>query len=153
MNASTSGSDWRSSLENRCDMHPLTISFCCDLLLKPRCRCASRIASIDSSLAESMNAHVFITRTSASCALAVISIPCCKTLPSMISASTRFLAQPRLIIPTFVLIFGKTRHAALFDGDVGVALGDQFSVFLDLDSVAIEDAHDNMFSAELHRAV
>src|SRR4051794_10650791 len=56
---------------------------------------------MDSSLAESMNAHVFTTNTSASSALAVISMPLRTTLPSMISASTRFLAQPRLIMPTF----------------------------------------------------
>src|SRR5438270_848938 len=48
-----------------------------------------------------MNAHVFTTSTSASSASAVICIPLCKTLPSMISASTRFFAQPRLIMPTF----------------------------------------------------
>ena len=84
-------------------MQPLTISFWSGLLVRPRCWCAWRIASIDSSLAESMNAQVFTTRTSASSARDVISIPRCKTLPSMISASTRFLAQPRLIMPTFAL--------------------------------------------------
>ena len=57
---------------------------------------------MDSSLAESMNAHVLTTKTSASSARDVISIPHCSTLPSMISASTRFLAQPRLIMPIFV---------------------------------------------------
>ena len=36
--------------------------------------------------------------------IAVICMPCCSTLPSMISASTRFLAQPRLIMPTFVAL-------------------------------------------------
>src|SRR3984893_4081887 len=60
------------------------------------------IASIDSSLAASINAQVFTTSTSASSALDVISIPRSNTLPSMISASTRFLAQPKLIMPTFV---------------------------------------------------
>src|SRR5207244_6150451 len=48
-----------------------------------------------------IKAQVLITSTSASSALEVISIPRSNTLPSMISASTRFLAQPRLIIPTF----------------------------------------------------
>ena len=43
------------------------------------------------------------TSTSASSADEVISMPCAKTLPSMISASTKFLAQPRLIMPTFGL--------------------------------------------------
>ena len=60
------------------------------------------MASIDSSLAESINAQVLTTRTSASSGRDVISIPRCKTLPSMTSASTRFLAQPRLIMPTLV---------------------------------------------------
>src|SRR5262249_8534932 len=58
---------------------------------------------MDSFFAESMKAHVLITRISASSGCDVISIPRCNTLPSMISASTRFLAQPRLIIPTFGL--------------------------------------------------
>src|SRR5437763_13186421 len=48
-----------------------------------------------------MKAQVLITSTSASSALEVISMPRSNTLPSMISASTRFFAQPRLIIPTF----------------------------------------------------
>src|SRR5438105_2725462 len=48
-----------------------------------------------------MNAQVLTTSTSASSASAVICIPLCKTLPSMISASTKFFAQPRLIMPTF----------------------------------------------------
>src|SRR4028119_2489566 len=48
-----------------------------------------------------MNAQVFTTSTSASSAFDVICMPCCSTLPSMISASTRFFAQPRLIMPTF----------------------------------------------------
>src|SRR2546430_6419214 len=47
-----------------------------------------------------MNAHVFTTRTSASSARELIFIPHFRTLPSMISASTRFLAQPRLIMAT-----------------------------------------------------
>src|SRR5215813_13838292 len=50
-----------------------------------------------------MKAQVLTTSTSASSAHDVISIPRCKTLPSMISASTRFLAQPRLIMPTLGL--------------------------------------------------
>jgi hypothetical protein len=50
-----------------------------------------------------MKAQVLITSTSASSARDVISIPRCKTLPSMTSASTRFLAQPRLIMPIFDL--------------------------------------------------
>ena len=85
-------------------MHPLTINLCPARLFSPRDWWAARIALIDSSFAESMKAHVFTTRTSASSADDVISMPRANTLPSMISASTRFLAQPRLIMPTFVLI-------------------------------------------------
>src|SRR6266403_5428702 len=59
---------------------------------------------MDSSLAESMNAHVLTIKTSASSGRDVISIPRCRTLPNMISASTRFFAQPRLIMPTFGLV-------------------------------------------------
>src|SRR5205807_773329 len=125
-----------------------------------------------SSLAESMNAHVLTTSTSASSALAVISIPCCKTLPSMISASTRFLAQPRLIIPTFVRCSGgrvarieskfapkafgastSRRFMLLLNGDFGVTFSDRLAVLFDLDGVAIEDAHREMLSGEFYRAV
>src|SRR5260370_14465260 len=60
------------------------------------------MASMDSSLAESMNAQVLTTSTSASSAREVIVSQDRRTLPSMIYASTRFLAQPRLIMPTFV---------------------------------------------------
>src|SRR5271165_605052 len=101
MNASTSGISLASSLANLCDMQPLTTSFCPGRFRNPRSWCASRMASIDSSLAESINAQVLIITTSASSAFAVTSIPCAKISPSIISASTRFLAQPRLIIPTF----------------------------------------------------
>src|ERR1051326_2851424 len=72
------------------------------------------MASIDSSLAESIKAQVLTTSTSASSARDVMSIPCCKTLPSMISASTRFLAQPRLIMPTFGFA-GATLALFIFD--------------------------------------
>ena len=68
-----------------------------------------------------MNAQVLTTRTSASSARDVISIPRCKTLPSMISASTRFLAQPRLIMPTFTRCTG--RHVACL-----LCLAEEFAV-------------------------
>src|SRR5207237_8693907 len=120
---------------------------------------------------QSMNAHVLTTSTSASSALAVISIPCCKTLPSIISASTRFLAQPRLIIPTFVRCSGRrvacldlwfaadtaasTKEfsadftgRSLLNSDVGVTLNDLLSVFLDLNGFAIENAHRNVRPVE-----
>src|SRR6266536_3301676 len=118
MNASTSGISSRSSFAKRCDMQPLTISFWSGLLVRPRCWCAWRIALIDSSLAESMKAHVLTTRTSASSARDVISIPRCRTLPSMISASTRFLAQPRLIMPTFGLPAKPIAFLLIFISDV-----------------------------------
>ena len=54
-----------------------------------------------SSWAESMKEQVFTIITSARAASFVISTPPLSNEPSMISASTRFLAQPRLIIPTF----------------------------------------------------
>src|SRR5690242_19719881 len=62
----------------------------------------SRIASTDSCLAESMNAHVLTTRTSASEASAVSSCPARSASPSITSESTRFFGQPREIIPTFI---------------------------------------------------
>src|SRR5580698_3758672 len=70
------------------------------------------MASIDSSLAESMKAQVLTMRTSASSASAVISMPWARTPPNMTSASTRFLAQPRLIMPTFFLAAGTVGEAA-----------------------------------------
>src|SRR6266487_4340929 len=172
MNASTSGSASRNSLENRCDMQPLTIGFWSDRLFKPRCWCASRIASIDSSLAESMNAQVLTTRTSASSRRDVISIPRCKTLPSMISASTRFLAQPRLIMPTFVArcrrvngssfatetpkAFGaKPREltTSLIDRHVFVVLFQRFAVFRDLNGVRIQNTNRDVLAAKFNRTV
>ncbi len=66
---------------------------------------------MDSSLAESMNAQVLTMSTSASSADAVISMPCARTLPSMISASTRFFAQPREIMPTFFMGTKGRQHS------------------------------------------
>ena len=62
-----------------------------------------------SSCAESMNEQVFTMTTSASAASFVISTPSLSSEPSMISASTRFLAQPSEIIPT------RTGAALVFD--------------------------------------
>src|SRR5438477_137737 len=82
-----------------------------------------------------MNAQVLITSTSASSALEAISIPRSRTLPSMISASTKFLAQPKLIIPAFARSSGLTGSALRISGSfaggeaaatapvVGAALG------------------------------
>src|ERR1051326_9435784 len=85
-----------------------------------------------------MNAHVFTTSTSASSAEEVISIPRSRTLPSMISASTKFLAQPRLIMPTFVLI--RNFEGRLLDGDVVVVFADRFAVLGDSDCVPVQNA-------------
>src|SRR4051812_26514405 len=67
------------------------------------CRAISRIVSIDSCFAESMNAQVLTIRTSASAASGVSSWPACCDSPSITSESTRFFGQPSEIIPTFTL--------------------------------------------------
>src|ERR1041385_2272578 len=98
-----------------------------------------------------MNAQVLITKTSASFALEVISIPRSSTLPSMISASTRFLAQPRLIMPTFVLISElPERQSRLLDGDVFVVFADGFAVFRYPNRITIQDANRDFLSVKLH---
>src|SRR3954467_1196832 len=114
------------------------------------------MASIDSSLAESMKAQVLMTSTSASSARAVTCIPCCRTLPSMISASTRFFAQPRLIIPTTgfepVTPGAATTDwtGTLFEPHVAIATSDHFAVLPDFDIRRIEHFHGDPLSAELH---
>src|SRR5471030_2265393 len=59
------------------------------------------MVSIDSCLAESMNAQVLTIRTSASPASCVSWCPPWAASPSMTSESTRFFGQPSEIIPTF----------------------------------------------------
>src|SRR6266487_3854605 len=162
-------------------MQPLTISFWSGRLFNPRCWCASKIASIDSSFAESMKAQVLTTSTSASSARDVISIPRCKTLPSMISASTRFLAQPRLIMPIFgfvgatvALFISSSRKRptpnaqrpivclrrsalsvcfALIDCHVLVVLLQLLSVLGDLNGFRIEDANRHVLTAKFNRTI
>src|SRR6266513_2331459 len=99
-----------------------------------------------------MNAQVLITSTSASSAREVISIPRSKTLPSMISASTRFLAQPRLIMPTLVLIF-RMRERCLLNGDFTVTFADWLAVFANLDRLAVEHAHCDMLATKFDRPI
>src|SRR2546429_1075713 len=131
---------------------------------------------MDSSLAESMKAHVLTTSTSASSGRDVISIPRCKTLPSMISASTRFLAQPRLIMPTFG--FQATRFPFVFisvydvrvwrwtlrvflgafrlpsvQRHVLIALFQRLAVFRDCNGLGIEDPNRDMLTAKFNRAI
>src|SRR5213083_1942385 len=107
------------------------------------------MASIDSSLAESIKAQVFTTRTSASSAYGVICMPRSKTLPSMISASTRFLAQPRLIIPTFVRL--DWTAGVLFKGDISVASREGRSIFRDLHRAALQHFHRHVPAAKRER--
>src|SRR4029450_9716762 len=78
--------------------------------------------------AESMNAQVLTTRMSASSASEVISMPRSNTLPSIISASTRFFAQPTLIFP-------------------------RLSILCDLDGIRIQNANRDMFAAEFYRTI
>src|SRR6266446_2458349 len=131
---------------------------------------------MDSSLAKSMNAHVLTTSTSAPSGRDVISIPRCKTLPSMISASTRFLAQPRLIMPTFG--FQATRLRSVFISafdvrrsalDVGrflrtlpstsvhrhvcVIFFQSFAVFRDCNGLGIENPNRHVLTAKFNRAI
>src|SRR6266702_941483 len=129
---------------------------------------------MDSSLAESMNAQVFTTRTSASSGRGVISIPRCTTLPSMISASTIFLAQPRLIMPTFGFratsfpfvfisafdvrrwtlgVFLGSFRLLSVDGYVFVAFFQRLAVFRDRNGLRIENSNRDMLTAKFNRAV
>src|SRR5207248_7804354 len=121
------------------------------------------MASMDSSLAESMNAQVLTTSTSASSAREVIFIPDRRTLPSMISASTRFLAHPRLIMPTFMRRPWSAANVAasttvgfmakLLNRDFAVAFAQRFAILANLNRLAIEHAHGNVLTAELHRSI
>src|SRR4029450_7120577 len=128
---------------------------------------------MDSSFAESMNAQVLTIRTSASSAREVISMPRCNTLPSMISASTRFFAQPRLIMPTLVRCsarrawrdsrlapkaFGATAagefmNRLLVDRHVFVAVLQRLSILCDLDSIRIENANRDMLPVKFHGSI
>src|SRR5216110_2756546 len=73
------------------------------------CCAISRMVSIDSCFAESMNTHVLTTRTSAAAASWVSSCPACCARPSITSESTRFLGQPSEIRPTFMFV-GSHHH-------------------------------------------
>src|SRR5206468_4024281 len=66
------------------------------------CCAISRIVSIDSCFAESMNAHVLTTSTSAAVASFVSSWPASRASPSITSESTRFLGQPNETSPIFM---------------------------------------------------
>src|SRR5688572_6876280 len=61
----------------------------------------SRMVSMDSCFARSMNAQVFTTSTSACAASAVISCPSFSAIPSITSESTRFLGHPKDTNPIF----------------------------------------------------
>src|SRR5207247_11033540 len=122
-----------------------------------------------------MNAHVLTTSTSASSGHDVISIPRCKTLPSMISASTRFFAQPRLIMPTLVrcgdariarcagavlqvaadtaATTGGEFMAASVNRYVFVVIFQRLAIFCNLNGTSIENTDRYMLTAELNSAV
>src|SRR4051812_3653143 len=98
--ASISGISLRSSSLYRSAMQPVTISrwhppsfLCCAI---------SRMASIDSCLADAMNAQVLTTSTSAFCGSRVSSWPASCARPSMTSESTRFFGHPRETNPIFI---------------------------------------------------
>src|SRR6059058_1969384 len=118
-----------------------------------------------------MKAQVLITSTSASSALEVISMPRSNTLPSMISASTRFFAQPRLIIPPLAALVAvvagpspawseelpptrqplqKTCSLVSLSCylQIGVAVGDDLAVLANLHGFTIEHAHAEAVTAE-----
>src|SRR5947207_406009 len=85
----------------------------------------SRIASIDSCFAESMNAHVLTTRTSAPSGSRVSSCPASCARPSITSESTRFLGHPRETRPIFICLevynCRMRRQAALIVGVLTLA--------------------------------
>src|SRR3954451_17586007 len=95
-------------------MQPVTISRL--QLPSVLCRAISRIVSIDSCLAESMNAQVLTTRTSASPASCVSSWPSRCASPSITSESTRLFGQPREIIPIFISPYSEGHGG---HGDMG----------------------------------
>src|SRR5206468_6474633 len=105
-----------SSARYRSARQPVTISrrhvpsfLCCAI---------SRIASTDSRLAESMNAQVLTTMTSAADGSGVSPWPASRARPRITSESTRFLGQPRETRPIFIIVFERSRHSA-FSGLVG----------------------------------
>src|SRR5215510_304863 len=81
-------------------MHPVTTS----LRHAPvfLCSAISRMVSIDSCFALSMNAQVLTTSTSASSASRVSSCPARCARPSITSESTRFFGQPSETSPIFM---------------------------------------------------
>ena len=117
MNASTSGISLGSSSRNRCGRQPETMT-AWPRLAAARNSTDSKIVSTLSSCAESMKEQVLTMTASARVASLVISTPLLRSEPSMISASTRFLAQPREINPTrsgrsleFFLVTGNSSYA------------------------------------------
>ncbi len=99
MNASTSGMSLGSSSRKRCGRQPETMT-AWPRWLASRSSTDSRMVSTLSSCAESMKEQVLTMTASALAASLVISTPLLSSEPSMISASTRFLAQPSEIMPT-----------------------------------------------------
>src|SRR5439155_13587691 len=87
-------------------MHPVTTSRSTPLPFRPA---ISRMVSIDSCFAASMNPQV-LTMTTSACwrSLTIVTSVPCPSCPSMTSASTRFFGQPREIIPTRLLMETST---------------------------------------------
>src|SRR6478752_3232871 len=109
------------------------------------------MASMDSSLAESMNAQVLTMSTSASSASLVISMPWASTPPSMISASTRFFAQPREIMPIFFgLAIFEDMGGLLDDGARGL-ISNGLAVLADVHCAVAEDFDVKFRALDLER--
>src|SRR3954470_3363486 len=81
------------------------------------CSAISRMVSIDSCLAESMNAHVFTTRTSAADGSCVSSCPACAASPRITSESTRFFGHPSETRPIFIELCRDLGTGGLGDYD------------------------------------
>src|SRR6478736_9593762 len=113
MKASTSSCNSEDrSFEKRCDMQPATMSFCSlRRFFIPLFWWTSRMWPIDSSLEESMKEPVLTMTTSAFSASGMTTMPAWCKWPTMISLSTRFLAQPREMRLTLIMGYKKQRRA------------------------------------------
>ena len=99
MKTSTSGMSLGSSSRNRWGMQPETITAWPGRVFS-RNSVDSKMVSTLSSCAASMKEQVLTMTASASAGSFTISTPPLSNDPSMISASTRFLAQPSEMSPT-----------------------------------------------------
>ena len=88
---SISGISARNSSPKRCERQPATMS-CWPSRFFSAC---SRIVSVDSAFAGSMNAQVLMTTASASAASGTSDQPAAPSFAIITSLSTRFFAHPR----------------------------------------------------------